>query len=74
MKLAELGLKTKPATKYFDGGYYKFKTVSKVLYYQIVIFDQRRNPFLFSDWNEVKDFQHLKDILATKSINEVVAK
>lgn len=73
MKIGTPELKTKPATKYFDHGYYQFKTISKVLYYQIVIFDQRRNPFLFSDWKEVKDSQYLKDIFATKSVNEVVA-
>lgn len=35
MKLSELGLKSKPQTKYFEGGYVAFSTVEGELYYQI---------------------------------------
>lgn len=63
----------KPMTKYFDHGYIQFKTVSKTLRYQLVIFDQRKNPFLFSSWKDVKDEQHLKDLLAIKTVNEAIA-
>ena len=35
MKLAELGLKTKPATKYVENGYISFSTQNKNLFHVI---------------------------------------
>lgn len=72
MKIGTPELKTKPATKYFDHGYIQFKTEVKILSYRIVLFDRRKNPFLFSGWREVRSEQHLKDLFAIKSVNEVV--
>lgn len=72
MKLADLGLKTKPETKYFAKGYVSFKTQNKELLYQITFFDQQKNPFLYSKWKPVNDSGHLKDLLTIKSVNEVI--
>jgi len=72
MKIGTPELKTKPATKYFDHGYFSFKTVNKELFYGTTIYDQRRNPFLFSEYKPVKDLQHLKDLLAIKTIDQLM--
>lgn len=71
MKLTDLGLKTKPATKYFDHGYIKFRTENKELFDEIWIMDNQRNPSLLSS-GRVRDIEHLKSILAIKSRDEVV--
>ena len=35
MKLSDLGLKQKPQTKYFEGGFISFSTDEKELYFEI---------------------------------------
>lgn len=72
MKLAELGLKTKPATKYFDGGYVKFSTLEKELYYGIVIYDNNRNPFVLQNFEKVNDSIKLHCLLNIKTKNQVL--
>ena len=73
MKLQELGLKNKPMTHYFDHGYVKFKTESKTLFYKIVLLTDDKNMVLFSNYDVVKDSEHLKALLSIKSRSEVVA-
>ena len=73
MKLAELGLKTKPETKYFDHGYTSFSTVNKNLFYSITVWslDKTLQTTIIKD-KEVKDIIHLNDILAIKSVAQAV--
>ena len=72
MKLADLGLKTKPATKYFDGGYVKFSTLEKELYYGIVIYDDKRNPFVLEKFQPVNDSIKLHCLLNIKTKKQVL--
>lgn len=71
MKLAELGLKTKPATKYFDGGYVKFNTNNKELSYQIWIYKDKTLLMKLED-GKVKDQEHLTKLLTIKTKAEVI--
>lgn len=73
MKIGTPELKVKPATKYFDGGYVRFATVNKELFYQTIIYDDKRSPFPFNNLTIVKDAEHLKSLLATKTRAEVLA-
>ena len=72
MKLSELGLKTKPETKYFAGGYVVFKTENKELYDEVWVFDNNKNPFLLSA-GKVQNKEHLESLLSIKGKNEVVS-
>ena len=71
MKLAELGLKTKPATKYFDHGYIKFRTNNKELSYEIWIFKNKSLLMRLLD-GVVKDQEHLKYLMDCKSVSEAM--
>ena len=71
MKIGTKELKAKPATKYFDHGYFSFKTVEKELSYKITILDKRRTPFLISDYKPVRDIKQLKDLLAVKTVDQL---
>lgn len=73
MKIGTPELKNKPATKYFDHGYFSFKTVDKELFYGVTIYDQKKTPFLFSEYKPVKDIEHLKQLLSIKTYTEVIA-
>lgn len=70
MKLQELGLKTKPATKYFEGGYVKFYTVNKTLFFEIHQVTKEYSGSISA--GSIQDQKHLKDLLAIKSVNEAV--
>lgn len=70
MKLAELGLKTKPATKCFEHGYISFSTANKELFYQIWMQTKTRKGSLES--GRVRDQEHLKQLLALKTLKEAV--
>ncbi len=72
MKLQELGLKSKPQTKYFDGGYVSFSTIDKVLWFKVTVLDKDRKPFLFSDDEVVRSKEHLKLLLSIKHRDEVI--
>ncbi len=71
MKLEELGLHTKPATKYFAGGYVSFWTSNKELHYQIYIWKENKNHSLLEE-DIVRDQEHFKKLLAIKSVKEAV--
>ena len=70
MKLAELGLKTKPATKYFEHGYVKFYTVNKNLFFEIHEVTKAWSGSISA--GEVKDIQHLNNLLAIKTVQQAV--
>lgn len=72
MKLAELGLKTKPATKYFDHGYVKFKTENKELFSRLTIYDKNRNAFEPYPWMIVQSKEELNNLLAIKTVREAI--
>ena len=73
MKLSELGLKTKPATKYFDHGQISFKTENKNLFYSILVWSLDKSMrTTIIDNKEVKDITQLNDILAIKSVAQAV--
>ena len=68
MKLAELGLKTKPATKYFAGGWISFSTQNKELYYKIVLSTIRKQFTL--DEGKVADKSHLTVLLTIRDYHQ----
>lgn len=65
MNLEQLGLKTKPQTKYFDHGHISFKTENKNLFYSVIVWSLDKSiRTKIVDNKEVKDITHLNDILA----------
>lgn len=70
MKLADLGLKNKPATKYVEGGYVSFHTNQKTLYYEIYSVTKETQGLLARLKVETKE--ELAKLLSAKTINEVV--
>ena len=70
MKLVDLGLKVKPSTKYFEHGYVKFYTVNKTLFFEIFQVTKEWSGSISA--GSIQDEQHLKDLLAIKSVNEAV--
>ena len=73
MNLTDLGLKTKPVTKYFDHGQISFKTENKNLFYSILVWSLDKSMrTIIIDNKEVKDITHLNDILAIKSVAQAV--
>jgi len=70
MKLAELGLKTKPATKCFAFGYVRFSTSQKNLSYEIILFDNKKNQFTYGG-GAVIDKTHLSKLLNIKHRDDV---
>lgn len=73
MKLADLGLKTKPTTKNFDHGYISFKTENKNLFYLITIFDEKKDfSKLTNEWHLVESKEHFNQLMSIKTRKEVV--
>lgn len=70
MKLAELGLKTKPATKYFEGGYVKFSTQAGHLFFTINSVTKTNQGSLIG--GIVKSQEQLKQLLSAKHITQVL--
>ena len=70
MKLSELGLKTKPSTKYFDGGYIAFSTQNKDLYYKIVRVTKTNQATL--DSGMIRSKAEFDVLMRIKTIKEVV--
>lgn len=70
MKLVELGLKTKPETKYFAGGYISFQTTNHVLSYKITRVTKTNLATI--DGGLVRDKGHLDILLGVKTISEVM--
>ena len=62
MKLAELGLKTKPASKYKDHLILSFKTVNKELFYKIT-FHQSKKLQMSGQWLPITSKEHYELIL-----------
>lgn len=70
MKLADLGLKTKPATKYISGGYIKFYTSNGQLCYFVYHVTKTSSGSIYGD--RIRDKQTLDDLLNMKSITQFV--
>ena len=70
MKLAELGLKTKPATKYVQGGYVSFSTSGKELFYKTIHVTKTNQSTLSGGM--IKTKTQLDQILKAKTIQEVI--
>lgn len=62
MKLQELGLKTKPETKYFAHGYISFSMRGEDLWYQISFYKNKWTPKAETTWGKVKHKEHLKQL------------
>lgn len=71
MKLSELGLKTKPATKYFDGGFIKFSTVDKELHFAVMIWTVDRRVLCLSHQGWIQSNIILDKMLNIKTFDEV---
>jgi hypothetical protein len=71
MKLVELGLKSKPMIKYFDGGYIKFSTANKDLSFAIWVWKDRTLLMKLSE-GKVKDKDHLNYLMKIKTKDEVI--
>jgi hypothetical protein len=61
----------KPGTHYFAGGYVTFYTIKKELHYEIHEVTKEWSGMIRA--GSVSDEQHLKDILAIKSVEQAVA-
>ena len=73
MKLAELGLKTKPETKYFAGGYISFITGNKELSFQIWRVTKTNQSLLFgASVTSKEQLTKLKSIKSIKDVMELV--
>ena len=74
MKLSELGLKTKPATKYFDGGWIAFSTENQNLFFEIFAVSKTNMGSIAKNWVTSKDqFDALMSIKTIKQVTEVLA-
>lgn len=71
MKLADLGLKTKPATKYFPGGWVAFKTDNQNLFFEIKAVGK---TFLgkLTEWEPVKSKDQLDSLLSIKKMEDTM--
>lgn len=70
MKLSELGLKQKPQTKYFEGGYVAFAVREGKLQYKIVFASKNYTGTLFTSY--VLNKEHLERLLSFKVIDEAL--
>lgn len=68
MKIGTPELKTKPATKYFDGGYVRFFTVDRELFYEV--FSVTKTTLSSLDGGKVLNKEHLDQLLSIKSLKE----
>ena len=68
MKIGTPELKVKPATKYFDGGYVRFFTVDKELFYEV--FRVTKSTLSSLDGGRVLNKEHLDQLLGIKTITE----
>lgn len=69
MKLQELGLKTKPATKYFDGGWVSFFTENKSLGYKIYKMSKTNQALI--DGGSVLSKDQFDELMSIKTISDV---
>lgn len=70
MKLQELGLKQKPQTKYFEGGYVSFSTVGNELFYEVTSVKKEHKGSV--DTGTILNKDQLDRLLSTKIITELV--
>lgn len=68
MNLNELGLKTKPATHYFEFGWVSFSTDNKELYYEVVGMTKGKKVTL--DGGLVLNREHFDQLMGIKSLKE----
>ena len=69
MKLAELGLKTKPATKYFDGGYISFQTKDDELFYRVYSLTKTNQALLFE--GKIEDKNTFDGLMNIKQVTKL---
>lgn len=72
MKLSELGLKSKPQTKYFENGYIAFSVRDGELNFRIIALDKARTPFILADYKPIKSLEHYTQLISFKSIGEII--
>ena len=70
MKLTELGLKTKPATKYVENGYISFSTQNKNLFHEIHQVTKTINGVLYR--GEIRSKDYLDALLKSKTMKDVI--
>lgn len=70
MKLADLGLKTKPETKYFAGGYVSFSTSDGHLDYRIYRVTKTNQSIL--DAGSVLSKDQFDELMAIKTVSDAV--
>jgi len=71
MKLSKLGLKTKPETKYFAGGFVAFTTSNGELWYEVHYVKKEGTGLAWSD--KVKSKEVLDQLLKLKTMNEAMS-
>lgn len=69
MKLQELGLKSKPATKYFSGGHISFSTSNKELFYKVFGTTKTWRGDLIG--GKVVDKEQLDQLLSVKTLSDI---
>jgi hypothetical protein len=71
MKLQELGLKAKPETKYFAGGYISFLTSNKELSFEITFFPTKNDMCIIAK-DKIKSKEHFESIMSIKNQKQAV--
>lgn len=69
MKLSDLGLKQKPETKYFAGGYISFSTENKSLDYRIYKVSKTSQALI--DCGGVLSKDQFDELISIKTISDV---
>lgn len=71
MKLQDLGLKTKPATKYFAGGYFKFRTYLGELSYELMLFPTKNDMCTIAK-DKIKSKDQFKEFMSVKTSKQAI--
>ncbi len=71
MKLAELGLKTKPATKYFDHGWVSFSTANKELYYAVCLWSADKTTLSIYAQGMIRKQSQYDGMMNAKTFDQV---
>lgn len=70
MSFQELGITTKPQTKYFDGGYVSFSSLGKTLYYRLTLVSKTKQFLLIG--GVVRNKEYFEKLLAIKTSKDAV--